>query len=566
MPVLGTPHLLRRGEVYYFRRMLPRRLWARFGRRELKFSLKTRDPSQGRLRCRDCSNTFEVLLAEVDRMPSLDKNEIERLVQTAFCKLLVEAEEIVYLFREFDNDKISQEIDGCENQREAIQADIAKGFADRSVTRDAEEIMAASFDSTAAKDLDTRDAICHGLLRARAEQCRIIIAMLKGAYDETAPKDPMFRDMAVNLLPLKHETGPEENRSTLGQIIDKYRVFKASSDWGAKTQHEYGRVLIWFGDHVGPTKRVVDVKLDDVRDFRNTLLKLPKHIGKNSEYSGKSIKDIAASAKKAPKLSHATMKKYHGCVRGFLQWCEDEGYVDVSPAKNIKIGKGANEGEKRKPFSPTQLKELFNSPQYVGHKSPSRRATKGDMVCRDDKFWVPLIGLFTGMRLGEIVQLHVSDVRCENEISYFDINKDEGEDKSLKTKSSQREVPIHPELIQMGFLAYVESAGKTSSKGRIFPSIKAGKNGYYSHNFSKYFGRYLGQTGIKASGIVFHSFRHSFTDALRVGEVEDSIVKALLGHSDQTVTAGYGSTVPLKVLDINVKKVSHDIDLSHLYK
>ena len=188
------------------------------------------------------------------------------------------------------------------------------------------------------------------------------------------------------------------------------------------------------------------------------------------------------------------------------------------------------------------------------------------MVVRDGKYWVPILGLYTGARLGEIVQLLVSDVREEGGIDYFDINRDEAGGKSLKTSSSQRVIPVHPELVRFGFMEYVENRRGKGPSGRLFSEIKQGKDGSYSHNFSKYFGRYLKQVGVKTNKTTFHSFRHNFTDALRNGAVEDSRMKSLLGHSDKSVTAEYGSGgPPLKVLAEDMKKVKFDVELSHLH-
>src|SRR3546814_11630732 len=71
--------------------------------------------------------------------------------------------------------------------------------------------------------------------------------------------------------------------------------------------------------------------------------------------------------------------------------------------------------------------------------SRARRAIPGTLVVRDGKFGIPLIGLFAGLRCGEIVQLDVADIKTEHGIDYFDITKGEPESgKSLKTASSAR--------------------------------------------------------------------------------------------------------------------------------
>ena len=43
------------------------------------------------------------------------------------------------------------------------------------------------------------------------------------------------------------------------------------------------------------------------------------------------------------------------------------------------------------------------------------------MLRRYAKFWVPLVALFSGMRLGEIIQMQVADVKTLDGITYFDV-------------------------------------------------------------------------------------------------------------------------------------------------
>src|SRR5665213_3176731 len=123
--------------------------------------------------------------------------------------------------------------------------------------------------------------------------------------------------------------------------------------------------------------------------------------------------------------------------------------------------------------------KIIKSPLYIGHKSADCRYKPGTLVVRDGYFWVPLIALHSGMRLGEILQLMKSDVKEENGIWYFDVNKGEG--KSLKTASSKRRVPIHRSLIDLGLVYHVKQGQQS---GRIFPEIKIGADGYHSHDFS----------------------------------------------------------------------------------
>jgi integrase len=64
---------------------------------------------------------------------------------------------------------------------------------------------------------------------------------------------------------------------------------------------------------------------------------------------------------------------------------------------------------------------------------------------------------------------------------------------------------------------------------------------------------------------VFHSFRHTFTDALRAAKIERDLKKALLGHSGGDVTDEYGEGFPVEVLNGELQKiVYHGLDLTRL--
>lgn len=114
-------------------------------------------------------------------------------------------------------------------------------------------------------------------------------------------------------------------------------------------------------------------------------------------------------------------------------------------------------------------------------------------------FWVPLIGLFTGARSGEIIQLRVEDVREEHGVPHFDIN-DDGADKRLKTAHSKRTTPVHPVLVELGLLDHVERQ-KRQGEQRLFPEMKMGEDGYYSSPHSKHFRRFLVAVGVKTRAV-----------------------------------------------------------------
>ena len=155
----------------------------------------------------------------------------------------------------------------------------------------------------------------------------------------------------------------------------------------------------------------------------------------------------------------------------------------------------------------------------------------GSLINQNHKYWVPLIALFTGMRLSEISNLNKDDFAIEEGINYLIVRE-------AKTDSGIRKVPIHPKLIEVGLFDYVE---KLQPNQQLFEGIS-------SDAYSKHFSRLLDSVGITDKKLVFHSFRHTFTDALRAAKVTEPIIKSLIGHSDGSVTSQYGSGYPLDVL------------------
>src|SRR5262249_62008089 len=141
-----------------------------------------------------------------------------------------------------------------------------------------------------------------------------------------------------------------------------------------------------------------------------------------------------------------------------------------------------------------------------------------------------------------------------------------------KTAGCRRVVPVHPELIRIGFIEFVERVRQEhGGEARLFPLLDRGPRGGYGEAWSKWFGRYIRQLGIANKALVFHSFRHGFKDALRAAGVSEDVNDALTGHAGTgSVGRTYGAKDMLKrfglpVLNDAVSKVRYPgLDLSHL--
>ncbi len=107
----------------------------------------------------------------------------------------------------------------------------------------------------------------------------------------------------------------------------------------------------------------------------------------------------------------------------------------------FRFGGGRKASEQRDMWERAELSRLFATPVWAGCASPTRRTTSGGLIVRDEKFWLPLIAVFSGMRQEEICQLHVEDIRQDEGVWFIDIN--DRPPRKLKNATAVRRVPVH---------------------------------------------------------------------------------------------------------------------------
>jgi len=568
MAVRRVSYLIRRGEQFYFRRAIPLFLVAKFGRREIKLSLGTNDPREGRRRCRALANAFEYVIEIVELMPDLNRSDIDRLLRRYYVEGIERITDVIELGTggpHADLD-VEGEIILAESELVEITQTIKSRTYGNGVEAQAVELLEEGGYEKPASASDEWDILCHGILRARAEQRRTYVAMLKGEYNDISPKDPLFMQPAASVT---NASQNGENKITVGEAIDRFIKEKAANDWVLKTKMDNERVLNWFRELVGNKRPFSSLTTEDVRNFKSLILNLPKNASKNKALKSLTLKEIVQSTSDLEKLSLKTANKYLTMLKSFLRLCCEEMDIAIIPGAKITISLKSNPIDARHPFTTEQMTIFFSSPLYSGCKSASRRSQPGSVKIRDGKYWIPLIALFTGMRLGEIAQLRIEDLREIDSIWFFDVSAvtSSGESKQLKTPQSVRRIPVHEELLRIGLLSYRKKiASKKSVGDGLFGQIKFENGEQPSDKLSKWYGRYLRAIGVKTSKTTFHSFRHTYKDALVEAGTEDSHIYALIGHSDKGVTASYGSKIKVNTLAKDVERISYDLDFSHLYE
>lgn len=553
----AVSRLQKRGDNYYFRAAVPNKWLSVVKRREIKFSLVTSDRATAILRCRVLSNAFDIFFRG-DVLSKIPLARIEDAARTYFTQQLNKAFELsldipgdLELDTDFEIACLRDRISALGQMLKSLQFDHA-------VKNGATEILGLIGDGRG----DADDLIYARKLAARSEiQSSTFLAHeLSGGVYDNSTADPVFRGVSPTALPMAHE-GPPSANLTLAGAIENYILLKKVG-WVGKTLADQERSLHFAQDVIGSSRSISTVGAEDMRNIRDILLKVPKNGLKSKANAQKTLLQLANSEHKGEHLSTKTMDKYFSMIRAFFRWAVDEEFLPSFPGPNIKLPNGTKISaiSERSPYSTSQLSTLFLSPLYKGYVSHARRTEQGNVLDRDGYYWVPIVALYSGLRLGEIVQLRTSDLKVSDGIPYFDISVAEGEDdKSLKTEGSKRCVPVHPILLSLGLLDYQK--GIRSSDARLFADIKPDAKGYYSGNFSKWWGRRTKMIGIHSKKTVFHSFRHNFIDALRDAEVPEDIIRALSGHADvgdrRDTHLRYGSRTSLRRLRDGIAKVAY---------
>ena len=344
-----------------------------------------------------------------------------------------------------------------------------------------------------------------------------------------------------------------EDELTLSGLFEKWKDEKQRT-LPATTVSDYATHVRHFQELHGDLP-LPGIAKAHVREFKDAMLKCPAINRLPKQYRGKKLPALIKLAEKdtsLPRLSERTInEKCLAALAAVLNWGVKNGYLENNPATGIKVDVGKVKEKKRLPYSVEDLNLIFRFPLFTEGARP--RGGAGEAAK-----WLPILALFTGARLQELGRLQVEDVRTDRGITYLDLTS-----AGTKTTSSKRRVPVHKELVRLGFLAYVEER-RTAKGGPLFPALKSERSSP-TEGWTSWWGRYCRSNGITDPRKVFHSFRHTVKDGLRDSGVPFDIRSILQGHTVPGVGEGYGQGFALHVLAEGMDKLHYPgLDLEHL--
>jgi len=535
--------------IYYCRIGIPEAIRSAFGgKREWKVSLKTRDISEARYRFRSesmrCEEAFKAAREQLQGRPQVLPSDAPKLADRWAQRVLSEWEAdhqtlTAFLAQVGDEvlplDAVAVHDSSAFQEREAVALPLLR-----------EELQRHSLPLPETADPSYR-ALIDEFFRSWCRLCSFAQRRQEGDWRSSpelpAATAPLAKDVAV----------AKAEAPRLSEVLEGWAAKKLSMDKTAdKTVSECRAVVRRFIELSGDLP-VSQISRARCMDFCSALLKMPaKGDGIRSLTLPQAI--AKAEAEGLPTLSHASVKKQLRFLSGVLGYaCKT---LEVIPEEPVLASGLINDlvrvsrrqvrrtGEE-KAYTRQDLRAMFSGPLFRGEWSPPR-SDFGRAL-----YWVPLLLAYTGARLGEVAQLLASEVRCCPDTGVWFLDLRPGDDKSVKTGSSVRRVPLHDDLLALGFLDYVQSV---PADGRLFPKLQPHKTNGYGYAVGKAWGEYLREVaGVRSTAKPAHGLRHTFKTLCREVGIETAVSDWITGHAATNVGASYGGN-PLSRMAEELKR------------
>lgn len=450
-------------------------------------------------------------------------------------------------------------------------------------------MMTPSWEAPVAPHLDP-NRIAEDIVR---EQARI------------AARPPKITIDIRRLTPFSQEALKKERGITMGEAFDLFHEVKAL---GYKDKFEHRQKIdgnkgqrwkistgndviiarkIWC-DLLGEDRPFEEISADEVDDALEIIRRIPRDHGKNPDLMATDgYVDLVERADEQ-EIARADKLKAKLDRKGDATAAEYEGVQIKAAIPRLRADTFVKHCRKPRPIGDMLFKmqlideNPFSVCSWSTEELNDLRESQDDRArtCWDDRifrlfrtkvfqgevsdvgdplFWAPLMARLMGLRMQECLQLSPEDFGVDMGIHYVTVRNVDGN--HVKKKSSERRLPIHPELIRIGLVKLVEIR-RQEGLPKIFPHLTRGRaKGKLSENFTKTFGYYRRTNDVYWPGLDFHALRTTFHNDLLNDNKSDAIRRRLMGHAPQD--EGEKSYAQgLSIESLLERLASVDIDLS----
>ncbi|KAB0677260.1 site-specific integrase [Aureimonas leprariae] len=472
--------------MYWLRRRVPADLIAVLGKREELVSLRTKDAVEARER-------HSKVLAEVDARWAMLRAGPKALSEREALEI---AQELHAYWIERHRDEPSQQTEWrselyvqlwlpsmpAGSSLDSVDLNVVPLFRMRELAFEGADLLLRR------RGLRTDDAGRSKLAKAVG----VVLQQASLALAASAQGSDILSGAFAGAFAPTRPVAPSRPQTSLS-FDDAVKLWIAEKQPRERTVYEWRRVLKELAAFVGHSD-AGRLTVEDLIRWKNAMLE--------AQRAPKTVRD----AKIAP-------------VRAVLQVAVENRKLEANPAEKITMTVKKVAAEARRDFTDAEAAIVLQA--AMAEKS---------VVLR----WVPWICAYSGARLSEACQLRREDVHQHEGIWVMRFAAEAG---PLKNANSERALPVHPALIENGFLRFVEGV----KAGPLFADLPPDKFGKRGGNGTKVIGRWVRKLGLTDTRLApNHSWRHRFKTLGRRHDLRLDIVDAMTGHAAKSVGNAYG--------------------------
>ena len=579
--------VLNSGNTYYYRSRIPFDLIEHFGglkefRISLKCAIKSRSIRTTKILDQKVSGIYEEIR---QGMKSLEIDDIKEILRIEIRKQILHAHHVDLGTNKWSDSGIEKSLGTAEkkdsNLREILKDDL------KSYLKQVDSKMEGILESMSIKI--EKESIGFKRLREhfidlylmRYEWIRELV-LKTGKSDDDFRKDfdskfglDLFPDMngsLSNSVGLTETLMKEQlpNISTAPNDLPYLPIAGGLLSSNAKTFFERKRIEGKKIKEIESDKRIVEEFIEIVGDidfstitkkevshYIDVQTKLPPNRKKSPKYRDLSIKEVMKLKLSQKEIqTPQNINKRITKLSVFGNWGVRQGLLITNPFSGMKFSV-KKQPHTRQPFTADELRKIFKPETYLKWTIHFSHPYRKDRVSNHlPYYWIFLLGIFSGMRTNEMCQILLSQVKKEKGIWFIFI--EDSEETKVKTENAIRKVPVHPQLIDLGFVDYV-TAQKKSKRGRLFWELSEDRDGFASHVSRHYNQRFLPAVGVwKKYTKVLYCTRHTFINKLYSEMVDENVIKVLVGHEKEFTMKHYGGDpfTPERLLE-EISKVSY---------
>lgn len=514
--------------VYHVRKAVPKHLVVILGKREIKFTLDTKDVKEARERAPAKIIQIDLMLRLAEKQLAAEQTltdaDIE-LIAGVWASKTMQQDELIReryiaedeldgktgLFHSSENDIIHTYLEDRE-RKPRFKSQAWQEERDVAICK----LLAVELDEALEYTPVTLTPLWRNRLAWRLAERR---SELTNTYLLSLQSRTYARKKGLDSLPV------EKTKSlTFADFWKRYKEHVRHHEplRAEKRIDAYVTSANRFIEFIGQ-KAIEDISVADLANFRNLLEKLPSRPSKAVRLLPLQ-KQVEAEGEKISQVRVENILKELSSV---FRVAVEDGRLIENPLSKLKKRKTVSMPTVVRSFSHDEIRQIFFLPVFHGEE------TKHGVMA----YWIPIILYYTGARVEEIAQLRKGDIVEVDGTPCFRLSMGEGQ--SIKTGNT-RQFPIHSHLLELGFLDFVQS--KTY---QLFTE-KSEVNGSYSYNYGRWWGNYIREHGLTREGIKpTHSFRHTLVTLCRDLGIREEIQDSILGHNDNSPTRekashGYG--------------------------